>query len=314
MKALSETSIYRYANSVGGRNIPTLIQNCIDTNKGAIYLDESQMEDVFYKIRHKSFNFSAKFAVLSLFSKGVIKLVYNSSNNLTVALPFVKIKLPNGGFGIVVNITNYAKIDSEGRVSMDENILYSMMLTGAFSLISDRMTTLLSSYGLVSFYADLMVNVLSRTMMLDQIKRDTYKFIFAKFMYIQLGMDDARSSAGAKSLIKMLDQSQIDAIDLANPISVYDDLEILINHLREKYSDFKDVTLAAVFSKWMSVYGEATGFAIEDINSLVYMFDSLIINANRIVNIKGVEKTVNRHANKLIMLFNRIENSVMEIK
>ena len=313
MKSLSESSVFKYAEMMGNNKISTCIKSLVDDKKGAIFPTEENMEDVFYQMRHKSFNYAGKFAIIDLYKRGVIRLVYNPKVRLTVAIPFFKYKMTNGGFGVIVNISNYAKINDDGSVKIDPLVLYALMLSGAFSLIENNNTSLLSNNGLVDFYSELIVATLAKMINIDAVKRDTYKFIFSKFMYIQLGNSEDRASAAARSMIK-LENDIIDSVDLSCPTAVYDNLETLINHLRKIFTDMSGVTLGTLFDKWMRSYGEASGFAIENVSMFTMVFIALITNSNSLVNIKAIERNANKHSAKLITLFNKIETIVSEIR
>ena len=313
MKSLSESSVFKYAELMGSNKITTCIKNLVNEKQGAKFLTEENMEDVFYQMRHKSFNYSGKFAVIDLFKKGVIRLVYNDKIKLTVAVPFFKYKMATGGFGVIVNITNYARVNSDGSVKIDPLVLYTLMLSGAFSLVEDNNTSLLSNNGLIEFYSELLISVLAKLINLDITKRETFRFIFSKFMYMQLGNSEERASAAAK-IGNKLDQSAIEAVDLSCPTAVYTDLETLLNHLRTIFTDMNGVTLGILFDKWMRSYGEASAFAIENISMFTMMFIALITNSNSLVNIKSIEKNANRHSSKLVILFNKIETIVSEIR
>lgn len=313
MKSLSDSSVFKYTELMGANKITSCIKNIINEKQGAIYPTEKQMEDVFYQMRHKSFNYSAKFAVIDLFKKGIIKLVYNEKIKLTVAVPFFKYKISTGGFGVIINISNYAKIDPEGNVKMDPLTLYTLMLTGAFSLVEDKNISLLSNNGLIEFYSDLMVSALAKLVNMDLVKRETYKFIFSKFMFMQIGNSDERASAAAKTIVK-LDPEIVESIDLSCPVAVFDNLETLINHLKTIFKELSNTTLGIIFDKWMRSYGEASAFGIENMTMFLLVFIALITNTNSLVNIKAIEKNANRHSSKLIILFNKIETIVSEIK
>lgn len=310
-KSLSETSIFKYTELMSNSGkINNIIKNILDEKQGAVFIDADKLEDVFYKIRHKSFNFQAKFAVLDLFHKGIIRLVYNKSVKLTVAIPFFKFKMENGGFGVVVNISNYAKIDNDGTVSIDPSTLYCLMLSAAYSLCDK---SILRYNGIPELYGDLFTSVIARSVNLNLTNRDKIKFVMTKFMYMQLGVSEDRASDAAQKSIKNIDKYGLEQLDLAFPAAVFKDLETLIEHMRKTLPEFESLTFGIIFEKWMRAFGEASAFAIEYVPAFVTMFNALIINSNALVNIKAVEKDANRHSSKLVMLFNRIEGTVMDM-
>lgn len=314
MKSLSDSSIFKYAETMGSNKITTCLKALIDEKNGAVYPAEEDLEDVLYNIRHKSFNYSGKFAVIDLFRKGIIKLVYNEKVKLTVAVPFFKYKMPNGGYGVIINITNYAKRDDkDGSIKIDPTLLYTLMISGAFSLVSNKYTSLLAYNGLVELYAELMVSVLGKLITVDTTRKEMYKFIFSKFMMIQLGYEDDTASAAAEKLVK-LDKTSIDSIDLSCPIAAFNDLETLVKHIKTITTDTSNITLGIVFDKWMKSYGEFSAFAAEDVNSFISLFIAMITNCNNLVNIKAIEKCANRHSSKMVTLFNKIETIVSDLK
>lgn len=310
MKSLSETSVFKYSELM--IKITSFLKNIVSEKHGAVYPTEEQFEDVFYKIRHKSFNYAGKFAIIDLYRKGIIRLLYNDEAKLTVAVPFFKYKMSNGGFGVIVNISNYAKLDDDGNVKIDPLTLYTLMLSGAFSLVENNNVSLLANNGLVELYSELMLNVINKLVNVDQVRKEMYKFIFAKFMYIQLGISEDRASAAAKTIVK-LDQSTAESVDLSCPTAVFTNLETLIDHLKNIFTDTSNLTLGIVFDKWMRSYGEAAAFAIENISMFNMLFIALITNSNSLVNIKAIEKSANRHSSKLVTLFNKMENIVMDM-
>lgn len=309
-KALSDTSIYKYTELMSNSGkLSNIIKNILDEKRGAIYVTEDQMEDVFYKIRHKSFNFQAKFAILQLFRKGIIRLIYNDKVKLTVAIPFFKYKMEDGGFGVVVNISNYAKLNHDGSISIDPLTLYCLMLSAVFSLTNSD--SLLAYNGIPELYASLMVNVVSRMVNMNQTNKDKIRFVFTKFAYMQLGVQENRASEAAAKEIKYLDKYSIEQIDLAFPSTVYENLETLVDYMKKAFPEFESITFGLLFEKWMRAYGECTAFGVEYFPYFVNTFNALITNANAIANVKAIEKEANRNSKKLVMLFNRIEGTIM---
>ena len=312
IKSLSETSIFKYTEKLSNSvKINTLLNNILDEKNGAIFLTENDLEDVFYKMRHKSFNFASKFAVIDLFRKGIIKLVYNEKVKMTVAIPFFKYKMENGGFGVVINITNYAKIDRNKLISIDPLTLYCLMVTAAFDLTSSYNT--IKHDGIVELYSDLFVSIIGRLINLDKPNKDKYKFIISKYMYMQFELDEVRATTAASKEIKNLNKQAIDQIDLQFPITSYVNLEALIEQMRKSFPEFEKITFGMVFEKWMRSYGECSSFAIEYIPFFILLFNALIINCNNLVNVKMIEREANKNSKKMITLFNKIENFVMEL-
>lgn len=310
-KSLSETSIFKYTDSMSNSaKINNIIRDLINEKNGAVFVTSEQLEDVFYKIRHKSFNFQAKFAVLDLYHKGVIRLVYNDKQKLTVAIPFFKYKMEHGGFGVIINISNYAKIANDGSINIDPTTLYCLMLSGAYMLCDKQ---LLAYGGIPELYGELFTSVISRSVNMNLINRDKIKFVMTKFMYMQLGIKEDRASEAAKKEIKNIDKYGLSQLDLAFPAAVFKDLDTLVDHMRKTFPEFETLTFGQIFEKWMRAYGEASAFAIEYVPAFVTMFNALITNSNALVNIKAIEKDANKNSRKLVMLFNRIEGMVMTL-
>lgn len=311
-KNLSDTSIFKYTETMAnGLKLNNIIKNILDEKHGAIYPTAEQMEDVFYKMRHKSFNFQAKFAVIDLFRKGIIRLLYNNKVKLTVAVPFFKYKMENGGLGVIVNISNYAKLNNDGSVTIDPLTLYCLMLSAAFSLQDNR--SLLAYSGIPELYGSLFTSVVARMVNLNQMNRDKIKFVATKFAYIQLGVQENRASEAASKEINYVDKPSLEQIDLAFPATVFENLETLIEHMRKVFPEFETITFGMLFDKWMRSFGECSSFGIEYFPLFVNMFNALITNSNSIVNVKALEREANKNSRKLVMLFNRIEGVVMNM-
>lgn len=313
LHSLSDVSTFKYSELMASQKITNIIKNIVSEKNGTIYVTEEQLEDVLYKIRHKSFNFSAKFPVLNLFKKGVIKLIYTEKIKLTVAVPFFKFKMQNGGFGVIVNISNYARMKSDGSITIDPLVLYSLMLSAAFSLVIEKNLGVIVNNAIPELYSSLFVNVMARIVNLDQVKRDKLKFISSKFLYMQAGVDEKSASVSAGKDVRTLDKFSLEQVDLSVPAKSYENLESLIDGINQAFPEFNGLSLAVFFDKWMRSYGESTAFACEYIPFFITVFISLVTNCNSLINVKAIEKEANRHNSKLVMLFNRIENIVTDM-
>jgi len=313
IKLLAKTSVYQLADSGAINSLSTQVKSLINIEKGAIYVKEEQLEDVFYKIRHKSFNFSAKFEVIELFKQGIIKLIYNPHVKLTVAIPFFGVKLAAGGFGVVVNVTNYGSLNADGSIKIDPLTLYTLMLSGAYSLLIDANIGTSINYSLPELYGSLFVNTMARIANLDQIKKSKIQYIATKFFYTQLGTNDLQSSEKAASHIKNLDKYIIDQIDMQFTPDAYASLQTLVAAIKIGFPEFSGFELGVLFDRWMRTYGECSAFAIEYIPFFYMVFVALVTNSNNMINIKAIEKEANRHDKNVNMLFNKIQTSVIEL-
>jgi hypothetical protein len=311
MKSLSEVSTFQYAEMMGSNKISAMIRNIVLEKNGTVYLTEENLEDVFYNMRHKSFNFTAKFAVIDLFRKGIIKLIYNEKMKLTVGIPFFKCKLPSGGFGVIINVSNYAKMSDNGAVKIDASILYALMLAGSLSLLN--IDSIMASSRIPELYGSLFTNEVSRLVNLDPVNREKIKFIATKFMYIQLGVDELRASNAAKLDVRNLSPQEIEQLDLSFPAISYADLDSLIIYIKKAFPEFTNLTFGSLFDRWMRSYGEASSFAIDYPIFTLVMFIALIVNCPVLVNVKSMEKEVTKQSAKLVMLFSRLENMIVEM-
>lgn len=312
-KNFSDTSIYSYIDTMKGSSRMTpAVKRMMDPSQGAMYIKYEQLADVFYKIRHKSFNYQAKFALIKLYEKGIIKLLYNKNNNISSAMPFFKFNLPDGGYGIIINITGYSKMSKdESTVTIDPYVLYSLMLSGTYSLIiNDRF---LANSAIPDFYGNLFTSIAARLSTFDVYTRNKIKYLSVKFLNYQLGLPESNASANAEKSIKELSKDQIYDIDSTFPEKSFTNFEELINSMRERIPEFRNITFGIFFDKWMRYYGEASGFAIEYIPCLIFILTSLVLNCNSIINIKVVEKEALQYSKDLTYLFNRIEQLVIDI-
>ena len=312
--SLSDTSIFKYAESMGGQKISNIISRIVSTAT-TVYVTEEQLEDTLYKIRHKSFNYSAKFKLLEMLHDGTIKLIYNEDIKLTVGVPYFKYVKKDGRLGIIINISSYANMKNDGTVTMDHSILYSLMLSAAFSLTIDNASSI--SYcvnnGMPELYASLLISVISRIVNVDLNRREQLKFIITKYAYIQFGVEEKRASVAAMSGNK-LTTDIINALDLSFAADCFTSFEALIESIKIKYPEYHSLSFANVFDRWMRSYGEVSSFAIEYMPYFILVFISLITNCNQLVNIKAIEREANRHSTKLVTLFNKIEAAVNDIK
>ena len=312
--SLSDTSIFKYAESMGNNKISVII-NKIVKDTTTVFVTEQQIDDALYKIRHKSFNYSAKFKLLDMLHAGTIKLIYNETIKLTVGVPYFKYTMPNGKFGVIINISSYANMKNDGTITIDHNVLYALMLSAAFTLTMDNVSSI--SYcvnnGMPELYTSLLIAVISRIVNVDPDRREQLKFIITKYSYIQFGIDEKRASVAAGYATK-LDKSAIESLDMSFSIECFASFESLIESIKIKYPEYSTLSFASVFDRWMRSYGEVSSFAIEYMPYFVLVFVSLITNCNHLVNIKAIEREANKHSTKLITLFNKIESAVNDIK
>jgi hypothetical protein len=314
LKQLSETTVYTYADSMmSGDGITTKIRNLMaGPGHGTTVVTSDMLTDVLYNMRHKSFNFMAKFAVIELFEKGTIELVYNEQNRIPSAVPFFRRKLAHGGYVVVVNISNFSVMKPDGSIHMDALVLYTLMLSAAFSLNIDRNIDSVLG-GVPQLYGSLTTNVISRMVNLDQIKRSKILFIFTKFFYMQVGVAETRASEKAASDIKYLDKFLLEQTDLAMPVDAYDNLENLIAALNNAFPEFDGLQLGTFFDRWLRSYGEMGAFALEYVPFFYTMIIALVCNCNSLINIKSIEKEASRQDKHLISSFNRLEHIVMNM-
>lgn len=313
INSLSDSSIFKYFEMMSSQKSSNLIKELISEKNGTVYVTEDQLEDVLYKIRHKSFNFSAKFAVLDLFKKNIIKLVYSDRVKLTVAIPFFKYKMENGGFGVIINISSFAKMKQDGSIYIDPLTLYTLMLSGAYSLIYDKNKGLLTNNGLPDLYSSLFISVIARIVTLDSIRRDKLKFITSKFMFMLLGVNEHAASMSA-SRMTLLDKYNIEQLDLQLEPSYYENLESLIAGINKVFPEFNDnLTIGIFFDRWLRSFGESAALACEYIPFFITLFVALVANCNNMVNIKSIEREANRHSSKLTVLFSKIESAVNDL-
>lgn len=313
LKQLSETSIFKFADQVKGFKLMEKISALVlDGKNQTIYVKPDMIEDVVFKIRHKSFNFAAKFAVLDLFNSGIIQLVYNETHRLPTAIPYFKKKLSQGGFGVVINISNFANMHDDGTVHIDPTTLYVLMLSAAFSLVIDRNVAAVMP-GVPELYGGLFANVVARMTNMDPLKRNKVQFIATKFFLIQLGIDEVRASEAAKKDIKYIDNYLLEQTDLLLPVDTYDNLENLVAGIKKAFPEFKGFEFGLFFDRWLRSYGELGAFAVEYVPYFYTLVVGLVANANGILNVKAVEKEATKNDKELIQTFNRLEQAVIQL-
>ena len=201
----------------------------------------------------------------------------------------------------------------DGSVVMDPEVLYTLMLAGAFSIVIERYLGLLVNGGMAELYAALFTTVISKIVNLDTLKRDKIKYLSAKFMYIQLGVNELNASKAASKSAKTIPGQALEALDLSMPASSFVNLEAFITGLNAAFPEFSGLTLGVFFDRWMRSYGEFTAFACEYVPTFVTLFLALIVNCNSLVNVKAIEKEASRHDVKLIQLYSKIESVVNEM-
>lgn len=312
--SLSDTSIFKYAESMGSNKLSNIIERIVKDSTTA-FITEEQIDDTLYKIRHKSFNYSAKFKLLDMLHTGVIKLIYNENIKLTVGVPYFKYTMANNKFGVIINISPYAHMKNDGTVTIDHNVLYALMLSAAFSLVINDTSSIAYcvNNGMPELYTSMLISVISRIVNVDIERREQLKFIITKYAYIQFGVDEKRSTTAAANNTR-LTSDIVNILDMSFAPECFNSFEALIESIKMKYPEYSSLTFASVFDRWMRSYGEASSFAIEYIPYFVLIFVALITNCNQIVNIKAIEREANKHSTKLVTLFNKIENSVSDIK
>lgn len=312
LKNLSQTSIYQHADAMKEANISEKVAKLLSNEHGTIVLTKENMEDVFYKIRHKAFQHAAKTAILDLFARGTIELIYNEEHRVPAAVPFFKKKVA-GGYAVVINISNFSKMQDEGDIVMDPSVLYVLMVSGALSLVIDKHIESILP-GVPELYGGLFSNVIARMNNLDLMKKESMKFIGTKFFYMMVGIDEKRASEkAAKSAAHHIDEHMLLQIDLSLPVDAYNGLDTLLEAIKKVYPEFKGFEFGVFFDRWLRSYGELSAFAIEYVPYFYTVLAALMINCNTLINIKTIEKEATRHDKNLVVTFSRIEQLVVNM-
>lgn len=291
IKLMSETSIYQYIDVVKGSKFTDKIKDFI-SDKETVILSEAMLDDLFYTIRHKSFDYPAKFAVLSLHKKGIIQLAYNDTHKLPTAVPFFRRKLHDGGYGVVVNLSNFCNVSKEGTVTgMDPHILYTLMLTSAFSLVINLNSAVLTNNGVPELYGRLFAATMGKLVNLDTMGKAKMQFYGTKFFYVQLGRAEEkvteRAAIAVTQYMDILLARQVDS--LLQPEDYYD-LEKLINAIKNNVQGMSKVEYYTFFDRWIRGFGELSAFAIEYIPFFTTVIMALVTSSNSMININAIEK------------------------
>lgn len=314
IKLMSETSIYKYIDTVKGSKFTDKIKDFV-SDKNTITLTESSMEDVFYKIRHKSFDYPAKFAVLSLFKKGVIQLMYNESHKLPTAVPYFRRKLSGGGYGIIINLSNFANMKDGSLSNMDPYILYTLMLTGTFSLVINEYSSLVSMNGIPELYGRMFATTAAKLVNMDQQTKAKMQFIGTKFMYVQLGNDEAGiTDRAAVSIVAYMDKMIVKQIDAMLSSGSYNNLEALIGEIKTNISGMSKMEYYTFFDRWIRAYGELSAFSIEYVPFFVTVVMALVTNCNSMINIAAIEKEAAKNdVKELAKFIENMENVIINL-
>lgn len=310
IKSLSETSIGKYMIELGYdfRKYPAYVA------KNAEELDSSNLQEVFSKIRMRSFKYPAKSTLLKMFDSGRMKLVYLQGSIPTegqfgATIPFYLQKAENGGYVIVINLTTFADMDKLDNIKIDPITLYTLMLSGANYLAINRTINTIKD-GIPELFAAMFVNVLGR--MTTMNNKLSLMYLAMKYMDIQLGADEERASRNCTAKIKSLSAPVLRNLDEQLPIDAYEGIREFVDAISQTFPEYNDVTFGDFFNTWTSTFGETASLSMEFIPMMYTMLISMVMNST-ITNYRSIESDMGRNDKLIQSTFNKIEKSINNI-
>jgi hypothetical protein len=315
IKALSTSSTWEYATTIkdGPMGDPLIIKALnrmkVEGN-GVVYVTEEMLSDVIYKMSHKNFRYIGKNTILTLYKKGIIQIVFSEDRDLHAGIPFFTKRNSNGSLSVVINIAPHATMRQDGTINMSPELLYIMMLCGAYSLkINDTITSNID--GVNELYASMFVGVIGKMFHLDKTKEDKIKFVASKFFLLSIFGPEFEAQSVEKSMrmIKRVDPMVIRSMDVELTADYYMNLEALIDGLKMYFPEFTTLSLRSFVSSWINSYGVPAMFATEYAPYFYYVIGLVIAKIN-IVKVISIERNA---PSSIAAVFYKMEKTVADL-
>jgi len=307
---LNLTSVFSYAEEASGQSLTSIVMAYSLGKNGTMNLNYDQVADAMMDVTNRTSPFPSKYVIDRLVKSGQLQLVYNDDTKLTVAIPFFR-KVVEGKTSMVVNVTNFAKLDNDNMLRVSPNILYAGLLSAAFATILDQ-TIITFARDVASIYARLFSNIVSNLGFMDNTKKEKINFLATNFFYYSIYGNTQMFQNPMYDQLRFNGKEVIKALDSKIPMytddSGYKDLKTFIDHLARVFPEMKKLNYKNFIDRWVMSYGPAALFACEYIPFFFYMLISGAVMSPTI-NLNKINIEV---GDQLPSLYRKIEQKVSD--
>jgi hypothetical protein len=316
---LSSSKVFEFANKsskVNGLALTDVLPRMATDGEGFTHVPYKLLskELVFALFESRTFKMRNKKSVQEAVEKGEVILAYSEKFKVPVSIPFIIQKTGNG-YRVIVNICSYGEFDSSGSfVAKERNntTLMSLIYTGYIvqRIVSTNYTPPLDVLKTLTItYGNMFGSIIGGLCSLDPLTTQKMKYIGARFAATQMYGTDFSDDFGYKYLIKEYStkygEYAIGSVDKFIPADSYDNLNMLIAVLTEKYPSIKPsmLNMTSFIEAWIKRYDVSVVFAIDYTGYLLYHIISVLLGSSG-VNIRSMESVIPiNYANSMYKTF-----------
>lgn len=307
---LNLTSIYRYADEATKGDLQKTLFAYSLIKEGTIRVEYDMIRDAMLDITNRTSPYPSKYAVDELVKKGVLQLVYNTHKKLTVAIPFFR-KSDGGKPVMVINITNFSRMDASGNITIQPNVLYAYLLTAAYCLdIEHHLPSITRDMYII--YARLFSNVVSSLSYMDMIKKEKIQFLASNFFFYHINGDNHFDNPYYNNL-RYNGKDAIKYVDSKFPMytdhSAYKDMQTFIENIVLTFPEMKKLTFKNFIDAWSRSLGASTLFASEYMPYFIYMLISTAVTSPTL----SIHKVSMEAGDNLSKIYRSIESRVTDM-
>lgn len=294
MASLNDSETFKSLNK--SSNITTKIKALV--TKGAV-LDRSYIEEQYLQIQRTRISPIAD-RVLKAFDDGLIKLIWNKNDHLTIAVPFVCLSIA-GKLTACIFISDFSSLTKdEAAINIEMKKLYTLMESAYVALKYYTNPAIFTRNGAflktnASIYASMALRILNRDYALS-LDKDAYDSVFygaARFFLERvIGLTNRElSHAYAMACLKNPNQQAIslaeDLYTVVNPEAV----SKLVEFYKKSNKKMEELGYRYYFERWISSFGTGACLSIDAYPYFYYVIANVLISGF-LINVPSVSEIV----------------------
>lgn len=278
MKDLNSTFLFKQFDETIGitKKVTTVMSSDPTIYRYEDFLDEFKVMD--------RYTFPGKNSIITQVKRGNIKMLYSVVEQIPSAIHTL-LTVNHGDYGAYTNISNYAGMDSNGKIKIDTISLYTLLNFSAIDLAfhtqfrSISRDANLRKYAMHS-YVNLFMRVLNKlySLNVNPTSYDKVAYLVAKFFLINLaGMEDGKIVDDTAKIVSRDTHTKIlDMADIGMSGDAYTSIDKFIHALSKTIPNLSNITLREVTNDYMKTYGTNTVLALEYYPALVAMLTTVV--------------------------------------
>lgn len=270
---MEDSLVYKTFNQANG-----VVDKIVKYLSSGVPLDKSYIEDQYAIIRRGAGISPLSQKVLEAFNNGDIEIIWNNTEKVGVAMPFIVRRKSNGKIVSTIFINAFATIKDDSILVIPAKQLYGLM-EGAYialKLQTDPVKVMKNAELMMttaSVYTEMMARILNKeyALTLDKVLYDKVCYCIKRF-YLECVWEYPNTglvSNYASSDLKYLQQFDLDALD-----ATYSKMEIktianLLEFVKSLSPRMSDLNLRYYIERFIKTYH---GSSILSIDYLPYVF------------------------------------------